>query len=424
MLPRSGAGTRRQSSHAARAAATAWSTSAAVERGNDSITSPVDGFRDSKVAVAMPAIVAGRRPARRREPPQASCASVSRKVPGTRAPAAVTRLALLGELVAVPAVVPAVGPVAPVDDHRHVRVVTVVLDHLVVELAPRAHAGSRSRSRSQCTSRGGGQQTVLEVVTRARCPGTIRPSSVHVRVPLRERALELARVVPALLEPDRVVRVRARRGTGTRRCPRRRSRRPRRSPPRARSTETAGLPERLADPADRAPVLRRVEQIGRLDDRELLLGQPAQDRLRRDRLGSTRAASCRAASRAAAAARRRRRVRARSAWSGAPSRIQPYSTRRLGAERADVDVVGAAVRREADRPFADQQRALADRARTLHGHPCDAGHCRQGNPPARRDVRPARPPSPSSPPRSAFARCARALPRSAGTACGSRRGRR
>ena len=53
MLPRSGAGTRRQSSHAARAVATARSTSAAVERGNDSITSPVDGFSDSKVAVAM-----------------------------------------------------------------------------------------------------------------------------------------------------------------------------------------------------------------------------------------------------------------------------------------------------------------------------------------------------------------------------------
>ena len=53
MLPRSGAGTSRQSSQAARAIATARSTSAAVDRVNVSISSPVDGFRDSKVAVAM-----------------------------------------------------------------------------------------------------------------------------------------------------------------------------------------------------------------------------------------------------------------------------------------------------------------------------------------------------------------------------------
>ncbi len=53
MLPRSGAGTRRQSSQAARAVATARSTSAAEERGKVSITSPVEGFRDSKVVVAM-----------------------------------------------------------------------------------------------------------------------------------------------------------------------------------------------------------------------------------------------------------------------------------------------------------------------------------------------------------------------------------
>ena len=46
-------GTSRQSSQAARAVATARSTSAAVERGKVSISSPVDGFRDSKVAVAM-----------------------------------------------------------------------------------------------------------------------------------------------------------------------------------------------------------------------------------------------------------------------------------------------------------------------------------------------------------------------------------
>jgi hypothetical protein len=54
MFPRCGAGTRRQSSHAARALATARSTSAASERGNESISSPVDGLNESNVAVAMP----------------------------------------------------------------------------------------------------------------------------------------------------------------------------------------------------------------------------------------------------------------------------------------------------------------------------------------------------------------------------------
>ena len=48
-----GAGTSRQLSQASRAVSTARFTSAAVERGKDSITSPVEGFNDSKVAVAM-----------------------------------------------------------------------------------------------------------------------------------------------------------------------------------------------------------------------------------------------------------------------------------------------------------------------------------------------------------------------------------
>ena len=48
MLPRSGAGTRRQSSNAAFAAATARSTSAAAERGKLPSTSPVAGTIVSK----------------------------------------------------------------------------------------------------------------------------------------------------------------------------------------------------------------------------------------------------------------------------------------------------------------------------------------------------------------------------------------
>ena len=53
MLPRSGAGVRRQSSQASRAVETARSTSAALERGKDSISSPVDGLYEVKVAVAL-----------------------------------------------------------------------------------------------------------------------------------------------------------------------------------------------------------------------------------------------------------------------------------------------------------------------------------------------------------------------------------
>jgi hypothetical protein len=53
MFPRSGAGTRRQSSQAARAVATAAATSFAVDRGNDSMSSPVEGLSESNVAVPI-----------------------------------------------------------------------------------------------------------------------------------------------------------------------------------------------------------------------------------------------------------------------------------------------------------------------------------------------------------------------------------
>src|SRR3954468_18319457 len=48
--------------------------------------------------------------------------------------------------------------------------------------------------------------------------------------------------------------------------------------------------------------------------------------------------------------------------------------RRLGAERTDVDIVAAAVRREPRGPLTHQQGALADGARAVHGAPCDTCH--------------------------------------------------
>src|SRR6185437_6876794 len=138
MLPRSGAGTRRQSSHAARAVATARSTSSALERGKVSITSPVDGFRDSKVAVAMCPIVA-----RRHRPEPGSCGNQVRRCalrrvdlgerPGRTCATAVARLTTLAER-SVFLAVAAVGAVATIEDHLDIRVVAVVLDHLLEEL--------------------------------------------------------------------------------------------------------------------------------------------------------------------------------------------------------------------------------------------------------------------------------------------------
>ena len=44
------------------------------------------------------------------------------------------------------------------------------------------------------------------------------------------------------------------------------------------------LPERLGDAGDRAAELGRVEELGRLDERDLVVAEPAQDRLADDRL--------------------------------------------------------------------------------------------------------------------------------------------
>src|SRR5262245_17686505 len=120
MLPRSGAGTRRQSSNAAFAFATALSTSAPLERGKLPSTSPVAGATDSNVFVAI----------RRRLVGDVDLRERSRYA----LPPAVARHAPLGEL-RPGELAPAVRPVlAAVDDHRHVRVLAVVLDELLVQL--------------------------------------------------------------------------------------------------------------------------------------------------------------------------------------------------------------------------------------------------------------------------------------------------
>ena len=185
------------------------------------------------------------------------------------------------------------------------------------------------------------------------------------------------------------------------------------------------LAEARATPGDRAPVGARVEEVGRLDERRLGVGEPAEDRLRHDRLGL-------AAARRRGAAPQRGRACApcgeTRATIGPPSLTQPCSSATLLAERADVDEL-AAVRREAERALAEQERALADRARattvacvTRIGVTASSA-CRPLSTAADGST-PSPPRAPSSPRRSPSGRCASAPPRSAGSASGSRRGRR
>ena len=149
MLPRSGAGTSRQSSQAACAVATARSTSAAVERGNDSITSPVEGFRDQRwlwLSCGDPSRgAASSRRRRSRERPRQRAAGGGRG----------SSRRSLDRRRSCP--VAAVGAFAAVDDHRHVRVVLVVLDEVAkrirLELA-RDDAEDHSSSVGVSSARG------------------------------------------------------------------------------------------------------------------------------------------------------------------------------------------------------------------------------------------------------------------------------
>src|SRR5215213_740138 len=139
---RFGAGTSRHVSNAVLADATARSTSSGVDRGNSPRTSPVAGTIDSNVSPPaasthspptkflkcfVPRIAMGTSVVRR----WLALDDVGERPRDPRA-AAVARLPLLA-LGRLRSLTP-VGPRTPVDDHGHVRVLLVVLDHPVVEL--------------------------------------------------------------------------------------------------------------------------------------------------------------------------------------------------------------------------------------------------------------------------------------------------
>src|SRR5207244_2936324 len=126
------------------------------------------------------------------------------------------------------------------------------------------------------------------------------------------------------------------------------------------------LAEALGDPADRAPEGARVEQVGGLDDGELRLGQATQDRLADDRLIRRRALEERAETAPLPAGERDRRRRR------APLLHPAVVERDVLAERAHVDELAVAVRREPHRTLPDQERPLADSARPRDGVSRDA----------------------------------------------------
>ena len=200
--------------------------------------------------------------------------------------------------------------------------------------------------------------------------------------------------------------------------------------PRERDEADARLAEALRDALDRAPVVARVEERRGLDDRLLVARRGGAGPARRDRLDGGRRR------------RRRRSRRARAGGGGALAASRAsiglalpdpaVLERHVLAERADVDEVVAPSGANRSGSLAHQEGA-ARRSRTgvgrCTGFPtarprqriwerrgrlpatlqCDAFSASRGLPASRR---------------SASARCATAPPRSAGSACGSRRGRR
>src|SRR5579862_1376429 len=305
MLPRSGAGTRRQSSNAAFAFCTAASTSAAVERGKVASTSPVAGTTDSNVCAIA------RRLLRR------VCV---RKGSGHACATTLTNRAAFLELGARELVAPVRPMLAAIDDHRHVRVLLVVRKELVVELA--LELLGHDAIDHLCPS----LTTGLE-------PRNVRndPSVLfEPGVPLHEGPLELGRILAPLGEAHR-----RRVGHDAVLVPG--------DVPRdgdddvgvhagERDDRHVRNAEALRDPADRAAVLRGVEAVGRVDEAELCLGEAAENRLARDRRIRARLAEQRPEREAAAAAvglKRRRRRRALL--------VPAVLESRLLAELADVD---------------------------------------------------------------------------------------
>ena len=160
----------------------------------------------------------------------------------------------------------------------------------------------------------------------------------EVRVPALEALLELAEVVPALREPQRLRRVGRDAvlvpgdlpGDGHDHLAADAGERDDRGLRRA---------EALRDAGDRAAVRARVEEVGGLDDGELGLRETAQDRLVRDGrlLGSTASAEKAVPSGSCGGAASGGRRRQRRAPLAQPAVLE----RDLGAERADVDVLAA-----------------------------------------------------------------------------------
>src|SRR5829696_1142309 len=184
----------------------------------------------------------------------------------------------------------------------------------------------------------------------------------QVRVPLLEARLEILEVVAALDEPERLRRIGRDPvlvpGDLPRDCDDHLA-----AYARERQDRRLRRAEALRHTGDRAPVRTRVEEVCRLDDRELGLREPPQDRLVRDRrLLRPAAAAEEAAPAALAAARVERDGRERRA----PLTQPPVLERDLCAEGTDVDVVASA-RGEAESVLAHQQRAFTDRAGARYG---------------------------------------------------------
>ena len=320
-------------------------------------TSPVAGTSDSNVSppaasthsppMKFSKLGAGDGHAAILAPDQAPVDRSPANVPGTRARRRSRDSRSLGEL-AAPLAAPAVGPLAAVDDHRHVRVVGVVRDELVVQLG-------LELARDDAVDHGSVVRPASETRDVRDDPAVLD----EVRVPLGERALELVGLVPALGEPHRLRRVGRDAVLVPGDLPGDRDDDSGLTPESGDDRDAAASPRLFAIP----PTVRRYcEALKRSAASTIAssrLGEPAQDRLARDRRLGRR-------SRAPRSAASENRLRRRSAGIvgvvGEPSFTQPYSSADLLAERADVDVVLAAVRREAHRALAHQQRALADRA--------------------------------------------------------------
>src|SRR5205807_1042893 len=125
-----------------------------------------------------------------------------------------------------------------------------------------------------------------------------------------------------------------------------------------RMNRDVGESQALRDAADRAAVLGGVEAVGRLDHRELGLGQAAQERLARDRrVGGGAHTEKRAEREAASLAIRRDRRRRRRPF------LQPAVIEGVVlAELADVDEAFVSVGRVTRRPLTHQEGALTDGA--------------------------------------------------------------